>query len=410
MHKLRVLVLGAGFGGLELSTMLSEMIGDRLDLKLIDKSDFFHFGFSKFDMMFGYKSPDIIKLDYQHIHRPGVRFLQETITAIEPEAKRVTTDQGTYDADVLVVALGADYDIGGTPGLAEGGNEFYSFEGALRLREVLPAFSKGHAIVGVTAVPFKCPPGPSEAVLLLHQYLLEKGVRDQCKLSLIMPYETPVPPSPDTSKALMNAFKERNIDFIPCRLVKEIDPNRHVAILDNGAEIGFNLFMAIPKHKVPDVVEQSGLAENGWIPVDPNTLKTKIPGVYAFGDVATLGVPKAGVFAEREARVAAESIVADFLKSEQPRGFKGDGTCYIEFGAGMVGRIDVDFNYFADPVPSTIFSEPSRSHAGDKQQFGYARALRWFGIETMTDAEDHEALHKSPEQLHVVDLMKKDNE
>ena len=167
----RILVLGAGFGGLELSSILSDALGERLDLTLIDRSDSFVFGYSKLDVMFGHEKPDSVRVAYRHIVKPGVTFRQETITAIDPEARRVTTNAGTYEADVLVIALGADYDLDATPGLSEGGNEFYSVGGAERLREVIPTFSKGHAIVGVTSTPFKCPPAPSEAALLLHDHL-----------------------------------------------------------------------------------------------------------------------------------------------------------------------------------------------------------------------------------------------
>ncbi len=196
--KPRVVVLGGGFGGLELTSMLSDALGDDLNLTLIDRNAFFFFGFSKLDVMFDRKMPDEVRIPYRSIVKPGVTFRQETITAIDPEAKRVTTDSGTYDADILVVALGADYDPGATPGLVEGGNEFYSFAGSERLREVLPAFSQGHAIVGVTSTPFKCPPAPSEAALLLHDHLTGRGVRDACEISIVMPFGVPIPPSPES--------------------------------------------------------------------------------------------------------------------------------------------------------------------------------------------------------------------
>src|SRR6187551_1276337 len=125
--KLRVVVLGAGFGGLELSTILSEKLGDKLDLTLIDKSDSFYFGFSKFDVMFGHKTSEAVRLYYANIVKQGIKFVRDNITAIDPITKTVTTQQGRYEADVLVIALGADYDITATPGLAEAGNEFYSF-------------------------------------------------------------------------------------------------------------------------------------------------------------------------------------------------------------------------------------------------------------------------------------------
>ena len=168
--KLRVTVLGAGFGGLELTTLLSEALGDKLDLTLIDQNDSFFFGFSKLDVMFGHKSADSVKIPYKGILKPGVRFRKEIITAIDPNTKTVTTKNATYTADVLVVALGANYDFAATPGLTEFGNEYYSFSGAEKLRDILPNFKKGHAIVGVCGAPFKCPPAPSEGALMLHDY------------------------------------------------------------------------------------------------------------------------------------------------------------------------------------------------------------------------------------------------
>src|SRR3989475_6365325 len=131
----RIVVLGAGFAGLELATVLSEALGDDAGVALIDESDAFVFGYSKLDVMFGHAEPDEVRLSYADFGKPGVRFLHEKITAIDPEARRVTTAAGVHDAEILVVALGADYDFAATPGLAEGGNEFYSVGGAERLRE-----------------------------------------------------------------------------------------------------------------------------------------------------------------------------------------------------------------------------------------------------------------------------------
>ena len=373
-----VVVLGAGFGGLELTTLLSDALGDDLDLTLIDKNDSFFFGYSKLDVMFGRSTSDAVRIAYKNIVKPGVRFLQESITAIDPEARRVTTDKGTYDADVLVVALGADYDLDATPGLAEGGNEFYSFAGAERLGEVLPTFTKGHAIVGVAAAPFKCPPAPSEAALMLHDYLTERGVRDACEISIVLPFGVPIPPSPDTSQALMAAFTERGIKFVPNRRVASLDPDRHVAILDDNSELPYDLFLGIPKHRVPDVVAESGMTEDGWIPVDPRTLETRFPGVYAVGDVNSVGTPKAGVFSEGAARVVAASLIADFRGDEAPAGYDGRGACYIQFGMSVVGRVDVDF--FSGPSPTGTFTEPSLALVADKEQFGASRRSSWFGL------------------------------
>jgi sulfide:quinone oxidoreductase len=375
--KFRVLVLGAGFGGLELTTILSEKIGNDLDLTIIDKSDSFYFGFSKLDVMFGNKPPHSVRIPYSSISKQGVVFRQENITSIDPLHKRVTTDKNSYEGDVVVVALGADYDIQATPGLAEGGNEFYSLEGAIKLRDVIPQFRKGNAIVGVAAAPFKCPPAPSEAALLLHDHLVRSGVRAACEISLVMPWATPIPPSPDSSTALLKAFEERNIHFIPKKSVRVIDAIRKVAKLDDGTEMPFDLFLGVPKHVAPQAVLESPLAENGWIPVNRNDLQTKFPGVYAIGDVTSVGTPKAGVFAEGAAKVAAEAILASYHRANYASSYKGTGQCYVEFGEGKVGRVDVDF--FSGPSPRGTHTDASEEIAIEKEHFGSSRKERWFG-------------------------------
>ena len=373
---MRVVVLGAGFGGLEIASVLSERMGDQLDLTLIDKNDSFYFGFSKLDVMFGRRRAQSVKNSYWKIKKPGVTFIQDTITAIDPLSRRVSTLQSTYDAEVLVIALGADYDIGATPGLAEAGNEFYSFEGAERLRDILPTFKKGHAIVGVTGFPFKCPQAPSEAALLLHEYLSQQGVRKDCRISLVIPFELPIPPSYGASKALLKSFLEKGIEYIPELMVGSIDPVHRLAVLDDGSELPFDLFLGIPQHRVPKVVEESGLLFDEWVPVDKRTLKTRFPKVYAIGDVTSVGTPKAGVFAEGAARIAAESILAEFKGEEFTGDYDGVGSCYMEVGEGKVGRVYVDF--FSQPSPTGDYLEPSHKLATEKKAIEMRNTTRWF--------------------------------
>jgi sulfide:quinone oxidoreductase len=373
----RVLILGAGFGGLELSTMLSEALGEDVEVTLIDRSDAFVFGFSKLDVLFGRTTLDAVRLPYADLAKPGVRFVQETITAIDPDARRVSTEQGVHEADHLVIALGADYDMEATPGLADGSNEFYSVDGAVRLAEALPSFTRGRAVIGVCGAPFKCPPAPSEAALLLHDHLVARGVRRDCEITFVIPLGTPVPPSPETSDALMAAFAERDIAFVPSRRVASLDAARRVAVLDDGSELAYDLFLGVPRHRAPDVVIASGMTTDGYIPVDSATLQTSYPGVYAVGDVATVGVPKAGVFAEGAARVVAEQLIAKLRGEERSGGYGGKGSCYIEFGGGRVGRVDVDF--LSGPKPTGAYQAPSTALVAEKQHFGSSRRARWFG-------------------------------
>ncbi len=373
----RFLILGAGFAGLELSTLLSEALGDSAAITVIEEAEAFVFGYSKLDVMFGRATAASVKLPYRAFVKPGVVLRRETVTAIDPVARRVMTNVGTHDADVLVIALGATYDVSTTPGITLGQNEFYSVPGAFHLRDVLPTFIRGHAVIGVCGAPYKCPPAPSECALLLHDYLLTRGMRSDCHITLVNPLPSPVPPSPETSKALIAAFAERNIEYIPNRRVASVDASRKVVALDDGRELPCELFLGVPKHRAPDVVIATGMTENGWVTIDPRTLETKFPGVYAVGDLANTGAPKAGVFAEGTARTVAANLIAMLRQQEPIAKYPGAGSCYIEFGANRIARVDVDF--FSGPKPTGMFHEPSEELRVAKEQFGSSRRARWFG-------------------------------
>jgi sulfide:quinone oxidoreductase len=376
--KKKILILGAGFGGLELSTMLSEAFGDTIDVTMIDKSDSFVFGYSKLDVMFGRTSQDAVRLPYRNFAKPGVRLVQETITSVDPVRRHVTTDRGTYEADFLVVALGADYDFAATPGLSDA-NEFYTLAGAVRVAEMLPGFTEGHVLIAACGAPYKCPPAPSEAALMMHDYLLARGIRSACEITLVLPLETPIPPSPETSRALLAAFAERKITFVADREARKIDVRQRVVTLDDGREFSYELFLGIPAHRAPKVVEDSGMTEGGYIPVKPRTLETRFPNVYAIGDCARQGTPKAGNFAEGAARAVATALTARIRNEEPPVTHKGTGSCYIEFGSGRIGRVDVDF--FSNPDgPTGTYYEPSIGLRADKEYFGSSRRARWFGM------------------------------
>ena len=230
-------------------------------------------------------------------------------------------------------------------------------------------------MVGVCGAPFKCPPAPSETALLLHDQLTRLGVREDCEITFTIPLETPVPPSPDTSRALEAAFAQREIASCRARIAS-LDAAE--VTLDDGARLPFDLFLGVPKHTAPAVVAESGLTEGDvYVPVDSRTLTTRHEGVYAIGDCAQVGVPKAGVFAEGAARVVAEQLIAQVRAQGHSAAYEGRGSCYIEFGAGRVGRVDVDF--LSGPKPTGEFQAPSTTLVREKEQFGSSRRARWFG-------------------------------
>jgi len=371
-----IVICGAGFGGLELSARMSAAFGEGVRVTLIDKNDAFVFGFSKFEIMFGRKTRAEVSARYARIAKPGVTFKQERITAIDPERKRVVTDAATYDADVLVVALGADYDLDATPGLREHGHEFYSVDGAVALSGVLPRIERGHVVVAVVSEPFKCPPAPCEAAMLLDDYFTARGVRGQIAISVVSPWEIPIPATRPGSDAILDRFRERNIAWIPKQGIDAVD-SRTSARLRDGSSLACDVFLGIPAHRVPAVVAESGLAEDGWVPVDKAHLATRFPDVYAVGDCTSAPVPKAGIFAESAARAVADHLTVRLRSEGVARPYDGAGSCFIEFGDGNVGRVDVDF--LSGPSVTAPFTPPSAQGAAEKAEFAATHLQRWFG-------------------------------
>jgi sulfide:quinone oxidoreductase len=373
----RVLILGAGFGGLELATTLDTALGADVDLTLVDRAEGFVFGFSKLDVMFGRATAGHVVHRYADLAPQRVRFVRADVRAIDPVAKRVETDAGILECDVLVVALGADLHPQATPGLVEHGHEFYSVAGAFALRDVLTDFPGGNVVVAVTSTPFKCPPAPSETALLVHDLLRSRGLLERSSVSLVMPLGAPIPPSPSASAALLETFAERGIAWYPGALVRSVDGGRGVAALADGTDLPCDLFLGVPVHRAPAVVVESGLTEDGWVPVDPLTLQTRFEDVYAVGDVTSVGTPKAGVFAEGQAAVVAEQLVARVRGESSATTYDGRGICYLEFGAGEVAKVDVTF--LSGQAPTGDIDGPTLALAEEKRAFGSERAYRWFG-------------------------------
>lgn len=372
-----VVILGAGFAGLELAARLSESLPDEVRTTLIDQNDSFSFGFSKLDVLFGRKAPADILLRYDAMSLAGVEFRQERVIAIDPQERTVTTDAASYAADILVVALGADYDRAATPGFEEGGVEYYSVAGAGHMRDVLANFEAGKILIGILGQPFKCPPAPFEGAMLLHDHFVERGSRESVDIRVVGPMSAPVPITKEVSQSILDALTERGIEYVPNQNVVEVDTRKNEARTASGESIPYDLFVGIPVHCVPRVVESSGLAVDGWVPVERANLATRFADVYAVGDVAGLPMAKAGVFAEAAARVVADDIAARLRGGTLERPYEGAGTCYIEFGDGMVGMVEA--NFFGGPKPAARLVGPSRELAADKVRFGSTRRARWFG-------------------------------
>lgn len=371
-----VVILGAGFAGLELATRLSESAADDVSVTLIDRNDSFAFGFSKLDLLLGRKQFADVRLAYDRIDKPAVTFRHETIKAIDPAARRVETDAGVYEADILAISLGADYDYAATPGFEEARSEYYSFAGAQELCDTFGEFGAGRVVIGILGHPYKCPPAPFEGAFLLHDQLTERGVRDECEIQVVGPMAAPVPVTKEVSEAFLQALAERDISYMAKQTIERIDPGGREAHLGGGERVPYDLFIGVPVHRVPKVVADAGLAPDGWIPVDRDNLRTRFEGVYAIGDCTALPMAKAGVFAEAAARVVADDIIASLAGGAAEQRYEGVGSCYLEFGGGRVAKVEANFLGGSSPVAELV--GPSVELAEEKREFAAERERRWF--------------------------------
>jgi sulfide:quinone oxidoreductase len=375
---MNVVILGAGFAGLELATRLSEDVPGDVAVTLIDEGDAFFFGYSKLDVMFGHEPADAVRIPYREIAKPGVEFRQERVTSIDPHRRRVVTDRGSYEADVLVVALGADLDPAATPGLDEGGYEFYSFAGAERVRDMLPSFDGGEVVISILGPFFKCPAAPYEAALMLHDFMKQRPTAKPVSIKVMTPMGMPIPISPVASERILDELEAREIEFFPETVVTSLDPAQRTASLRGGGTVSYDLFFGIPVHVAPPVVVEGGLTEeDGWIAVDPKTFATRFPDVYAAGDITSAPVPRVGVIAESEAGTVADVLVHRIRGGAEPPPYPGIVSCYIEFGDGRVARFSADF--MTGPAPTSEFLDASLELAASKREFGTSRRARWFG-------------------------------
>jgi len=377
----QILILGAGFGGLEAATSLREKLDNSVKITLIDKNNFFMIGFTKFDVMFGRRSVEEIKSYYKNIAMDGIKFVRDTIEVIDPLNKIIKTSTSDFTYDFLIVTLGADLAPEATPGFIEDGYEFYSLPGAQRLFSVIDDFRSGTILVSIFSKPYKCPPAPYEAAFLLHDFFTNKGIRNRIDIKMLIPAPTPLPIAREVSAEIEKLLEAKNIGLYRQHKVVELNPQRKIAVIENRDPIGYDLFLGVPIHVPPKVVRESPLGENGWIKVNKKNLQTSFENVYAVGDVVNIpvgefAVPKAGAFAEAAAKVVVEEILNKLKNENNVVKFDGAGTCYMETGSGNIAELDA--NFFGEPEPRVNLNGPSLEFRENKERFEKDRISKWF--------------------------------
>lgn len=384
MSAKTVLILGGGVGGLVAADRLRRALPSEDRVILIEREPQHVFQPSLLWVAVGDRHPDRIQRPLARLMRKGIEVVQATVDGIDPSRRVVTAGGKEYAGDALIVALGAELAPEAIPGLADAGHNLYTMGGAVGIREALRSF-RGGRIALVTAAPaYKCPAAPYEAAMLVEAWLRRHGLRGSAELDFYAAEPGPMGVAgPEVSAAVRQMVESRGVRYHPEHQLVRADPAARRLEFANGTGAAYDLLIYVPPHRSPAVVRRAGLApEGGWVGVNRSSLETGVPGVYAIGDVTTVPLamgkplPKAGVFAHRQAEVVAANIVSGWKGTHSRRAFDGQGECFVETGDGRAG---FGFgNFYAEPLPRITLKAPNQMWHWGKVVFEWRWLRRWF--------------------------------
>ena len=376
----RVVILGGGFGGLSAANELRNTLpSSQAEITVIDKKDWFMVGFAKLWIINGTRTFENSTGSLNELQKKDIDFIKDEILSINLEDKHVSTKTREIPFDFLIISMGAVLAPQKIRGLEENGLNLYDHNHLLEIREKLESMESGKIAISIMGMPYKCPPAPFEASLLIDSMLRKRGVRDSVQIDLYSPAPITLPAAgPEVSKQILDLVNSEQIVFHNSCKIKSVESKK---LIFENSEADFDLLLAIPPHIAPKVIYDSGLAkESGFIPIDRDC-KTPFENVFAVGDVTVLAVtenvavPKAGIFAEGEGVTVARNIISKIQSKEESALFDGTGGCFIESGRDTASVLEVDM--FSQSKPTTSLTNSTSGNLSKKVEFEKERLSKW---------------------------------
>jgi sulfide:quinone oxidoreductase len=379
----RILILGAGFGGLTAANILRENLSNVHKIIVIDKNKSFMMGLVNLWILYGTRKLQDSFIPLANLANKGIEFINDEIIEIDFAKNSISTKfRGKFDYDYLIISLGSELAPEKIDGFIEhGGFNLYDARQMPELRQKILSLNKGNIAICIADIPYKCPPAPYEASMLVNDLIVKNGTKDHINIDFYAPSALALPVAgPDVSLRLVSLLNMNNINFHPLHKIKRVVSNNLIEF-ENGNNAKFDLLIGIPPHKVPAVIRECEITKVGdWIRVDKFTLKTTYDNVFAIGDVTEIAlggmvtIPKAGIFAEAQAKVVAQEIIDQITNTKTNAKFDGKGFCFMEVGSNEAGYIEVDL-YSEDPY--TQLHPPSRESYRKKLDFEETRVKNW---------------------------------
>ena len=377
-----VVILGAGFGGLTLASELNDLAEEgKAQVTLVDKNSSFSMGFNMQWAMMDRRNPEDGERDYTALKTRYVKFIQDEIVSIEKEKHTLNTKSFQLDYDYLVIALGAELNMDSIPGMAEHAYNLCNLSSVMKLKDTLKSVTGGTLAIVITSTPFKCPPAPYEYGFLIDEILRKRNVRNNIRLLITTPEPQPMPVAGKVAGDFMKSLlADKGIEYFPLHKPKTVLGKK--IVYENGFELNYDILCVMPVHLAPKVARDSGLTDaSGFIPVELGSFASVVKKIYAVGDVAIIKLPngnphpKAGVFAEAQARTVAKNIKAEILGTSGEE-YTGIGVCYID--VGYENATPAHINLLTPDGPKAILNKPSIEGLKEKEMFESERLKSWF--------------------------------
>ena len=354
----KVIVLGGGVGGTLAANLISKKLGADGTVTVIDPVGMHVYQPGFLYVALGQANGRWLAQDERHLLRDDVQMVIDRAVKVDPVQRTVALARGeTLAYDFLVVATGSRLARDEIPGLVEGAHDFYSLEGAIRLREALHSFTGGRIVMGVAGIPYKCPPAPVEFVFMLEEYLRKRGIRHKSTITLASPLNRAFTIE-TTSKVVQPILEQRGIELATFFNVEAVLPEKKVVTSIEGEELPYDLLVLVPPHRGAQVIQDSGLGdERGWVPVSRATLQhEKFDSVFAIGDATNLPISKSGSTAHFEAPVVASQIAARVRGTAAKENYGGRVMCFLETGHSQATTIRFDYDHPpVSPKPSLLW-------------------------------------------------------
>ncbi|TAK54608.1 MAG: NAD(P)/FAD-dependent oxidoreductase, partial [Bacteroidetes bacterium] len=368
MQDKTIAVLGGGMGGIVAARQLRTLLGRKHRIILVDKSTNHQFAPSFLWSLLGWRKPSEVKKPLSMLKRYNILVRNALVQALHPGQNAIQTNKEVIWYDYLIIALGAEAAYNQVPGLAMATPTFYTLEGADHIASKIRNMTSGKIAILIGGTPHKSPVTPYESALLLDYYYKNLG-RKNIQIEIYTPESAPLSLiGKGIDEPILELLKKRGISFFPNHKIANILGGKNEIQFDNGSTITPDQFMVIPPSQPPSIISNNTelLAPNGWIAVDPKTLRTRFPKIFAIGDVTSISLPnglvlpKTGSSATKQGDVVANILAFELEGAGKIKQFDGNNYSFLEAGNGTAGAIKSKF--YDKPAPTISFSKPSMTN------------------------------------------------